>query len=74
MRTWLYVDPQFDSKELKLARKELAQQLNPYDSAKRHEVNDDVLNFFEGVGTLHKRSFLDDELARTSFSYWATRY
>jgi hypothetical protein len=74
VRTWLYLDPAFDSKELKLARKELARQLNPYDPAKREEVNDDALNFFESVGTLYKRSLLDDELATTSFSYWATRY
>jgi hypothetical protein len=29
VQTWLYVDPRFDSKELRLARKKLAQQLDP---------------------------------------------
>src|SRR5260370_28654668 len=47
IRTWLYVDPQFASKELKLARATLARQLDPYDPGKRAEIDDDVLNFFE---------------------------
>jgi hypothetical protein len=74
VQTWLHVDPKFDSKELRLARKHLAQQLDPYVPAKRAEVNDDVLNFFEAVGVLYKRNLLNKELAESSFSYWAVGY
>ena len=74
VRTWLYVDPQFNSKELRLARKKLAQQLDPYDPRKRAQIDDDVLNFFESVGALYKRNLLNKELAASSFSYWAIRW
>jgi len=74
VQTWLYVDPKFNSKELKLARKHLAEQLNPYVPSKRAEVDDDVLNFFESVGVLYKRNLLNKELAEESFSYWVVLY
>jgi len=74
VQTWLYVDPKFNSKELELARKHLAEQLDPYVPAKRAEVDDDVLNFFESVGLLYKRNLLNKELAESSFSYWAVGY
>src|SRR5262249_36617070 len=74
VQTWLHLDPKFDSKELKLARKHLAEQLDPYIPAKRAEVNDDVLNFFEAVGVLYNRNLLNKELAESSFNYWAVGY
>jgi hypothetical protein len=74
LRTWLYVDPKFNSRELKLARKHLAEQLDPYVPGKRAEVDDDVLNFFESVGLLYQRSLVNKELAESSFDYWAVRY
>jgi len=42
--------------------------------AKRAEVNDDVLNFFEAIGVLYNRNLLNKELAESSFSYWAVGY
>jgi hypothetical protein len=74
VQAWLHVDPKFDSNELKLARKHLAEQLDPYVPAKRAEVDDDVLNFFEAIGVLYKRNLLNKELAESSFSYWAVGY
>jgi hypothetical protein len=74
VQTWLHLDPQFDSKELRLARKKLAQELDPYDPGKRAEIDDDVLNFFESVGALYNRNLLNKELAASSFSFWATRW
>jgi hypothetical protein len=74
VRTWLYVDPKFNSNELKHARKHLAEQLDPYVPAKRAEVDDDTLNFFQSVGVLYKRDLLNKELAESSFSYWAVGY
>ena len=74
VQTWLYVDTKFNSHELKLARKTLAQQLDPYDPAKLAEVDDNVLNFFDSVGTLFNRKLLNKDLARSSFSYWAARW
>jgi hypothetical protein len=61
VQAWLHVDPKFNSNELKLARKRLAEQLDPYVPAKRAEVDDDVLNFFESVGVLYKRNLLNKE-------------
>ncbi len=69
VQTWLYVDPKFDSKELRLARKKLAQQLDPYDPGKRDEMDDDVLDFLESVGALYNRGLLNKELAASSFSF-----
>jgi len=74
VQTWLYVDPKFDSNELRLARKKLAQQLDPYDPGKRAEMDDGVLDFFESVGALYKRNLLNKELASSSFNYWAIRW
>jgi len=74
VQTWLHVDPKFNSHELKLARKHLAEQLDPYVPANRDEVDDDVLNFFESVGLLYNRNLLNKELAESSFSYWAVGY
>jgi hypothetical protein len=74
VQTWLYVDPKFNSKELKLARKKLAHQLDPYDPGKRAEIDDDVLEFFESVGALYNRNLLNKELAASSFSYWAIHW
>src|SRR5262245_6415086 len=67
-------DPKFDSKELRLARKKLAKQLDPYDPAKRAEMDGDVLDFLESVGALYNRNLLNKELAASSFSYRATRW
>jgi hypothetical protein len=67
-------DPKFDSKELRLARKKLAKQLDPYDPAKRAEMDGDVLDFLESVGALFNRNLLNKELAASSFSYRATRW
>jgi hypothetical protein len=74
VQTWLHVDPKFNSKELKLARKKLAHQLDPYDPGKRAEIDDDVLEFFESVGALYNRNLLNKELAASSFSYWAIHW
>ena len=69
MQTWLYVNPKFDSKELRQARKQLAQQLDSYDPEKRAEIDDAVLDFFESVGALYKRNLLNKELAASFFSF-----
>jgi len=35
--------------------------------AKRADIDEDVLDFFESVGTLYKRNLLNKELAASSF-------
>src|SRR5436309_358436 len=63
VQTWLYLDPQFDSEQMRRARATLAWQLDPFDPAKREDIDDDVLEFFESVGTLYKGNLLDKDLA-----------
>jgi hypothetical protein len=63
VQTWLYLDPRSDSKELTHARKNLAEQLDH-----------DILEFLEDVGSLYNRNLLNEELARSSFSWEAIRW
>jgi hypothetical protein len=63
VRTWLYVEQRSDSDEMTVARKKLAQELDPYDPKKRSEIHDDILEFFESVGALYNRKLLNEELA-----------
>jgi hypothetical protein len=37
-------------------------------------MDDKILDFFEDVGALYKRNLLDKELARSSFSWEASRW
>src|ERR1700678_65703 len=67
VQTWLELKKQFDSAEFKKARVELAQLLlrnPPYQSG---EVSEDVMNFFEDLGTLYRRGYIDEKLAESTF-------
>ena len=74
VQTWLYLDPRSDSKELTHARKNLAEQLDPYNPENRAKMDHDILEFLEDVGSLYNRNLLNKELARSSFSWEAIRW
>jgi hypothetical protein len=61
-------------RQLTRARKKLAQELDPYDPAKKSEMDDDILEFFESVGVLYNQKLLNEKLAVSSFSWEATRW
>ncbi len=76
VQTWLALEPRFDSNEMKRARKKLAEQLDSYDSnsTKHNKITEEVLEFFESVGTVYNYKLLNKELADSSFSYYANRW
>jgi hypothetical protein len=71
VQTWLVLEPRFDSKEMKQARKKLAEQMDPYDPSKHDQISEKVLEFFESAGTAYNVGLLNKELAASSFSYHA---
>jgi hypothetical protein len=74
VKTWLALIKRFDSDEMKLARKQLAHNLDPYRSEKHDAIKETVIDFFEDIGTLYKERYLDRKLARSSFSYYANHW
>ena len=72
--TWLALEPRFDSKEMKRARKRLANQLDPYDPTKHDQISEEVLELFESIGTVYNLGLLNIELADSSFSYFANHW
>ena len=72
--TWLALEARWDSKEMKAARKKLASQLHPYNSAKHGEIGEEVFDLFESMGAVHEIGLLDDGLADSSFSYYASNW
>jgi len=74
VKTWLEFEQRFDSEEMKLARKKLAQQFKDYSVSKHSKVSETVLNFFESVGTAYKMGYLNHELAESSFGFYASRW
>lgn len=74
VQTWLEFQKRFDSSEMIQARKKLALQFDKFDSTKTNRVSETVLNFFEDVGIAYKNSYLDKNLADSSFSFYACRW
>jgi len=74
VQTWLALEPRFDSKEMKAARKKLARQLDPYDQSKHDQITEEVLEFLESVATVYNLGMLDENLAVSSFSFYANHW
>ena len=74
MQTWLALEPRFDSKEMKLARKKLAKQSDPYDQSKHDQITEEVLEFFESVRTVYGLGLLNEKLAVSSFSSYVNHW
>jgi hypothetical protein len=74
VNTWLELQRRFDSKEMRRARKKLAEQLKTYSAAKHAGISEIVTDFFEDAGTLYKLGYLNKDLAESSFSFYACRW
>jgi hypothetical protein len=74
VQTWLDLEARFDSKEMKRFRSELAFQIKDYSASNHGEIREHVIEFFESAGTLYNLGLLNDELAKSSFSYHATHW
>jgi hypothetical protein len=70
VQTWLALEARFDSKEMKLHRQRLSQDLPLLNIMKRHDdINDTVFELFESIGSLYNRGLIDTGLAESSFSF-----
>jgi len=74
VQTWLTLEPRFDTNDMKRARKLFAQQCDPYRPENHRQMNEEVLEFFESVGTAYKLGLLNKKLAASSFSWHGTRW
>ena len=68
---YLELRKEFDG-PLITARKLLAQQL--LENRPHYEINEPVLNFFEDVGMLIRRGYLEREMIWDTFSYYTTNW
>ena len=66
------MEDSFDSPQKVVARKKLAEQL--LSGASHDEIQEEIMNFFETIGSLLCRGYLDEELAYGSFSYYGTKW
>src|SRR2546428_9229194 len=66
------LEDRFDSTVLVSARKALATQFLGRTS--HEDIDEDVMNFFESVGVLLRRGYLDPELAWVGFGFYAIRW
>jgi hypothetical protein len=62
----------FDNILMKSARSKLAKQIIA--EAEHDEIQEDVIDFFEDVGTFFRRGYLDKELVWADFSFYAIRW
>jgi hypothetical protein len=69
VQLYLEVRKEIDGGRLTSSRKRLAQQL--LQDPSRHDVQEDVMNFFEDMGMLFRRDYLDREMIWDTFGYYA---
>jgi len=69
VQLYLEIRKEFDGDRLVSARKRLAQQLLKDPSS--DDLQEDVMNFFEDMGMLFRRGYLDREMIWDTFGYYA---
>jgi hypothetical protein len=69
VQLYLEIRKEFDADRLVSARKRLAQQLLKNPSS--DDLQEDVMNFFEDMGMLFRRGYLDREMIWDTFGYYA---
>ncbi len=72
LRLHLNFIDRFDEVRMRGHRKLLAQQLLA--NTPRDEIHEDVMNFFEDLGTFFDLGYLDDDLLWGTFSFYVTRW
>jgi len=65
-------EEKFDSATIIAERKKLAEQLQA--EAAHEEIQETLMNFFETVGMLLRRGYLDKEMVWVAFSFYAIRW
>ncbi len=76
VQTLLALQSRFDSMEMKWARMRLADKLAMYNPALRghSKMDEDVLKFFDSIGTLYKHNLINKKLAGSAFGFYACRW
>jgi hypothetical protein len=74
VQTWLHLAARFDSKEIRIARGRLAEKLEDYDPSKHDKITEEVLDVLEDIGTVYKLGLINQDLADSAFSYYASRW
>jgi hypothetical protein len=72
VRLQLEMEKKFDSRRMAEARSALAGQI--LSNAPHDDIQEDVMNFFESVGTFLRRGYLDAEMSWGAFSFHAARW
>ena len=72
MKAELDFADKFESNAMKLARSALAKQI--LTKVDHDCIQEDVINLFEGIGTLLRRNYLDKELVWADFSFHVIRW
>lgn len=72
VRLQLLFAERFDALSMVEARRRLAQQL--YESAPHAEIQEAVMDFYEDLGLVLKRGYLDEEMAWSTFGFYAVRW
>jgi hypothetical protein len=68
----VHMEDRFDSHSMLLARQALASKLLA--GVPREDIQETVMNFFESLGTLFRRDYLDSDMMWEDFSFHATRW
>jgi len=71
VQTWLALEARWDSNDMKAGRRELASKLSA--EFKHGDISDQVMEFFESVGSAYNLGLINKDLAISSFGY-ALRY
>jgi hypothetical protein len=66
------LEDRFESSAMIAKRKRLAAQLLM--NAPHEQIQEDIMNFFESVGVLLRRGYLDKEMAWVGFGYYGIRW
>ncbi len=74
LNMWLAFEKRFDSLEMKKAKRLLARQLIEYSQENHFQVSEQVLDFFESLGALFLHRLMNNKLADSTFSYYATHW
>ncbi len=74
VQTWLNLESRFDSLEMARSRQKLARNIYQYNLSKQNHdsITDEVLDFFESIGTVYNEGYLEKKLAESSFGFHAS--
>jgi len=74
VQTWLEFQKRFDSSDMLRARKSLATELKTKTQPKVDRIAETVLNFFEDLGIVYEKGYIEKDLAEDSFGFYLCRW